>query len=397
METSHCRQRGISTIFLVSAIAALATLSVGIFHMSSISTLNELSANNIDRAKYLADAGIYYVQAMNWQYENVSGKTLDDLMVEIGKSPASKTYDLGSGIGQFTISSTVTNAATNTYQVTVVGATGNSGNPFRFQRTSTFQYNNISSQKGIWYFPFTSDTVSGTKVIDLWSSLAATLVGSAKITNDGVLGKALAVTGSGCQSLSISYTQALNWTPSGTIMLWVYFNSISDWDGVLHKGDSSHANNPYGIFDDEVWSLQFSQDGYQGVWDAGRRLMFALMKSNTEWAYLFSGTRFSTKKWYHVTVTYGPSGIKFYINSVLDSSTTSYVVPRQNTSSITMGAQTSTGGCYTMDGKISEPQAWGKELPLTDSILTNPSIEREYCRGAQALGWDKTKCKKYTY
>lgn len=392
METSHCRQRGISTIFLVSAIAALATLSVGIFHMSSISTLNELSANNIDRAKYLADAGIYYVQAMNWKYENISGKTLDDLMVEIGKSPASKTYDLGSGIGQFTISSTVTNAATNTYQVTVVGATGNSGNPFRFQRTNIFQYSNVSTQKGKWYFPFTDG-----KVVDIWSGLQGVLVGAAKITNNGVLGKALSVSGSGCQSLSISYTQTLNWTPSGTIMLWVYFNSISDWDGILHKGDSSHPNGEFHIFDDEVWSLQFGQNGYLGVWDAGKRLMFALMKSNTEWAYLFSGTKFSTNRWYHVTVTYGPSGIKFYVNASLDSSTTAYVVPRQNNSSVTMGAQTSSGGCYTMDGRISEPQDWAKELPLTDSVLTNPSIEREYCRGAQALGWDKTKCKKYTY
>jgi len=396
-------QFGFSLIFVIVSIASLSLISIGIQKLFSTSIINELAATGINKARYLSDSGINYVQSLNYKFENTSGKTLDDLITDLGTTDSPKKYTVSTGL--FEISSAITDASTNKFQVIVTGISDTSTTPYKHQRTVTLQFNSVQSDKGIWYQSFEPSTVSGSTITDLWNNLTGTIIGKASVNATGVIGKALETSGSGCQSVSMSYTNALNWTPAGTIMLWIKIDKFYDWAGVLHKGDSSHPNSPYGVFDDEVWSLQFSQNGYlktigleNSKNDNGqKRLLFALIKSNTEVAFLATNTIFTTNTWHHVAVTYNSDGMHFYINGYLDSSTTSYVVPRQNTSSITIGAQTSTGSCYTLDGKIDEVQAWGRVLSLSSTNLSEETIEKEYCRGAQSLNIDTTRCKKYSY
>ena len=105
-----------------------------------------------------------------------------------------------------------------------------------------------------------------------------------------------------CKSRNYAFLSIWGESKDNYDMLWIKIDKFYDWAGVLHKGDSSHPNSPYGVFDDEVWSLQFSQNGYlktigleNSKNDNGqKRLLFALIKSNTEVAFLATNTIFTT-------------------------------------------------------------------------------------------------------
>ncbi len=391
--------RGAILLAAIAGLVVISAISSGLYKISASSALNEVEFNKANQARYLASSGVLYVQGEKYKFEQ-DNKTLDELIADLNPSrpSGSDAYSLGN-TGTFSIA--INSISANNFQATITGDTGDDDLQARFTRTETFQYNPKDSDQGTFRFEWPDSTPSSKTMFDVWNRVEGEFVNGARVVRDWYLGNVLRIDG-GCDSFSLTQGEILNWTPSGTISVWIRLDRYRDWSGIMHKGDSSHSNPPYGIFDDEVWTFQFTENNatFDGIRirNGNRKPFFALIKSNTEWAWLTSSSDLSLYTWYNIAITYSPDGIKMYINNRLDSSTSDYVIPRQNSSTITIGSQTTSDNCYSIDGYIGpNPQLWPKALPHTDSNVNKPSIERIYCEQAKKLGWDRSTCNKYTY
>ena len=59
-------QKGSVLLFVISGIALAAAIGMGMFYMTSTSSMGQMSGNAMDRAHYLAVAGKNYALA-NWK------------------------------------------------------------------------------------------------------------------------------------------------------------------------------------------------------------------------------------------------------------------------------------------------------------------------------------------
>lgn len=120
----------------------------------------------------------------------------------------------------------------------------------------------------------------------------------------------------------------LDLSDQGTISLWINMNSRKSWAGLVHKGNKSD-------WSDEAYSFQFY----------GRDRLELLLTDTSNRTYtLLSNTRFKNSnlgKWYHLAASWGPNGMKLYINGVLDSSNNEIVNVRNTNGNLIIGAQLS--------------------------------------------------------
>lgn len=128
----------------------------------------------------------------------------------------------------------------------------------------------------------------------------------------------------------------------GTVGAWININDFKDYGGIIHKGDKKD-------FSDEEYSLQLWND---------KRLLFAIFDNNNS-KKLYS-SKLDKETWYYVVATWNPSGMKLYLNGLLDSETNQTLITSNKNSGLNIGAQLNQNFNSSLkrihfDGLIDEP------------------------------------------
>jgi hypothetical protein len=175
------------------------------------------------------------------------------------------------------------------------------------------------------------------------------IIGNAVWTN-GEVGEALHFDGVDSR-VSIPDSPTLDLTTTGTVGAWINMDSIMPFGGIVHKGDKTD-------FSDEAYTLQF--------W-TGNTIMLGITDDAGTLHMVQTNTVFSPNTWYNVVGTWDSTGMKIYVNGVLDKAVIDSGVAKNSTGSLNIGAQTSTyyDGTYhnfPFQGVIDEANVYNRAL-----------------------------------
>ena len=180
---------------------------------------------------------------------------------------------------------------------------------------------------------------------------------------DGKRGKALNFDGSN-DYVNAGNGASLNiTTKSMTVSLWIYMNDLSSPQNILNKGiNSNDIDNNYNIF---IYSST---------------LRFRLENSTTYSQIALNTNIFSTNKWYYITFVSNETGLYFYKNGVLDTSSLSVpVTPKANSESLYIGGGFGDAGTgQDFNGSIDEVRIYNRALSAAE-------IQALYKSGAAKL------------
>ncbi|MEM9271490.1 MAG: NF038122 family metalloprotease [Cyanobacteria bacterium P01_F01_bin.143] len=177
---------------------------------------------------------------------------------------------------------------------------GNSGNDLIFGDQNPILDSLNHGLVGHWTF----DEGSGTQALDLSGSNHGTLKnfptdGFQRV--NGQVGNALDFDGAD-DLVEVADAPELNLDNQITLAAWVNADNLSDWSGIITKGNSSVS-----------YSINLMSDrriGFYTNWKTNDSQPYG------EW---FSDSKITTNQWQHIAVTYDGSAINFYINGQLDS------------------------------------------------------------------------------
>lgn len=151
---------------------------------------------------------------------------------------------------------------------------------------------------------------------------------------------------------------ALDLTTAGSISLWFYLEDYDNYDGLVHKGDSS-------FFGDEAYTLQFSN----------RRLLLAIEPPFGSTQGVYSNTRFNGSsaegRWWHVVGTWDNTEFRIYLNGQLDNSATNVggIAARNTSGGLNIGAQLSGSfNNYVLDGAVDQVYLWDRALTAAEVL-----------------------------
>ncbi|MGH9365624.1 MAG: LamG-like jellyroll fold domain-containing protein, partial [Thermoanaerobaculia bacterium] len=157
-------------------------------------------------------------------------------------------------------------------------------------------------------------------------------------------------------------------TSTGTVSAWVKFNSVTwgvDGTSVYHHGAS------FGPGDD-----QLMLGAHPGT-SSGNNLMFGLYNAGP-WMVADSGLIPSTGRWYHLVGSWGPQGLKIYIDGVLKG-TNSYTGSVTNSVTDQIGCNSHAGSC--VNGLIDDVRVYNRALSAAE-------VSKLHLRGG---GWQYRK------
>ncbi|MEF2144240.1 MAG: LamG-like jellyroll fold domain-containing protein [Desulfovibrionaceae bacterium] len=192
--------------------------------------------------------------------------------------------------------------------------------------------------------------------------------------NDGQISDAWWVAGVGCPACSgllmdpinggqaeIPHDNSLNLSPAGSLSCWVYMNDFTPWGGIIHKGENTFFNPFTGIFFDESYSLQFTDDRDSPS--------IMLIRNNNFKTEVKATTSMQRDQWYHLAATWntnaGADELELYVNGVREGSVNSAQQPRTRNSSLTIGAQFGDGN-YAFDGIVDEVYIYDRQLSAAE-------------------------------
>ncbi|MGC1454598.1 MAG: LamG-like jellyroll fold domain-containing protein [Nitrospirota bacterium] len=176
------------------------------------------------------------------------------------------------------------------------------------------------------------------------------IIGNAVWTS-GKVGDALHFDGVNSR-VSIPDSPTLDLTTTGTVGAWINMDSIMPFGGIIHKGDQTN-------FSDESYTLQF--------W-TGNTIILGITDNAGTLHMVQTNTVFSPNTWYNVVGTWDSTGMKIYVNGVLDKSVIDTGVARNSAGHLNIGAQMST---YPFQGVIDE-------ATIHNSVLTPDEIKLYY-------------------
>lgn len=164
-----------------------------------------------------------------------------------------------------------------------------------------------------------------------------------------------------CSYIHVPDDDTLDLSTEGTLATWIYIYNFNGFAGVIHKGDKAN-------FSDEAYTLQFCRDSSAVCGDGGlKKLRLSLFETSGNEFALNSFTEFETNKWYHVAATWDSSGMKIYIDGVLDKSNTDAVSVRNTSGGVNIGAQLTekyndTWKNFPFDGIIDDVLIYSRAL-----------------------------------
>ncbi len=150
-------------------------------------------------------------------------------------------------------------------------------------------------------------------------------------------------------------SDAIELTAAGTVQSWVYFDAMTPYAGVIHKGDA-------GNFSDETYTLQ--------LW-SGDRMMLGVTDPAGTLHLVQSSTVFQPGQWYHVSGTWDSTGMRMYVNGSLEATVAGSVVARTSDGGLNIGSQTvqDYNGSWRnlpTQGIIDEAQIYGRALTAAE-------------------------------
>jgi prepilin-type N-terminal cleavage/methylation domain-containing protein len=197
-----------------------------------------------------------------------------------------------------------------------------------------------------YVYGWSMDEGSGTGIGE--GDYAGTFSGATWV--DGLVGSALRFDGNSGH-VHVADSDAIELTDAGTVQAWVNFDSMTPFAGIMHKGDA-------GDFSDETYTLQ--------LW-SGDRMMLGVTDAGGNLHMVQTNTVFQPGQWYHVSSTWDSTGMRIYVNGVLDGFTAGAVVARTSDGGLNIGSQTEqfyNGTWHNLptQGIIDEAQIYGRSL-----------------------------------
>ncbi len=146
----------------------------------------------------------------------------------------------------------------------------------------------------------------------------------------------------------------LDLTTKGSVEAWIFPHSYQPFGGIVHKGDKAD-------WWDEAYTLQLWND---------QKIKFAVIgegESNKNILMISSVTNLALYEWHHIAGVWDETGIKLYIDGILDNSSTDSKVARISSGGLNIGTQLNENyndklKKVPFDGLIDEVRLWNKVL-----------------------------------
>jgi prepilin-type N-terminal cleavage/methylation domain-containing protein len=216
-----------------------------------------------------------------------------------------------------------------------------------------------------WNFDELSTATNGMAIKDSWGNNVGTLYTGSGDTNDKLLSGSNCVSGK-CLNLDgtddyidCGNKDSLDLKNGLTISTWIYLKS--NWT----------IGSPWMVIFDKVWgeatrtSYSLAFRGASGTINLYRNTG-SLATTKTNW---IAG-------WYHIVVTSGANGSKYYINGALENSTGTAGTDLGNTKNVNIGRGIS--GVYYLNGVIDDTR-------LYNSVISLSQVKEIYYAGLNSL------------
>ena len=147
---------------------------------------------------------------------------------------------------------------------------------------------------------------------------------------------------------------ALDLTTQGTVEAWIFPHSYQPFGGIIHKGDRAD-------WWDEAYTLQLWND---------KKIKFAVIgegESNKNILMLSSVKDLALDEWHHIAGVWDETGVKLYIDGILDNSITETKVARISNGGLNIGTQLNENyndklKKVPFKGLIDEARVWNRAL-----------------------------------
>jgi hypothetical protein len=135
----------------------------------------------------------------------------------------------------------------------------------------------------------------------------------------------------------------LDLTTQGTLMAWIYISAqVNANAGIVHKGHLSDSS-------DEAYGLAIARNG------VNRRLKFELRDDDEGVSHnLTPNVNLDRDTWYQVSGTWGPDGLRAYINGVQRASSSNVWIARTTDGSLQIGTRVTNSANTRFIGIIDE-------------------------------------------
>ncbi len=147
----------------------------------------------------------------------------------------------------------------------------------------------------------------------------------------------------------------LDLSTQGTLACWAKMDLFKNFAGLIHKGDQKN-------FSDEAYTVQ--------LW-SGSYVYFGLKGSANR--NLTCPTHLLTNTWYHIAAVWDSTGMRVYLNGVLEKSSTSTVVAMNSAGDLNLGAQlpvyySNSYKNLPFDGVMDDIRIYNRALSATEIL-----------------------------
>jgi hypothetical protein len=332
------------TVLIIVMIVPIVVFGITFFITSSV-TRHDAQARKMT-ALYLAQAGIH--RAI--------------FNIEAAISPV-----LNVTLDGNTIAVTVVAQCSNIYQLKSIGTSVAPGSSV--SRTVFAQYDSSTNNVSIYlesdgtgiqppvccadiWWPFSEGSGSTTGT----APYVGTLVNSPPWVA-GRIGTALSFnTTTAHRYVTVPDSSGLDLTTAGTVMAWIYNTAqINTNTGIVHKGNLSNST-------DEAYGLTLTRNG------SNRRIKFELRDTGGTSRNVTANTNLALNTWYHVAGTWGPSGLKAYINGAQAASSSIVRVARATAGNLQIGTRVTNRATTRFIGTIDEVHVYACEKTAAEIL-----------------------------
>jgi glucose/arabinose dehydrogenase len=194
------------------------------------------------------------------------------------------------------------------------------------------------------------EELSGNAVTDVSGNGNTGTLTSATRTASGKYGRGVTFNGTTAY-MSASDAASLDLGNTGSILVWMNQTTARDYAGLVHKGALTN-------FSDEAYSLQF---------EGTTRRPSVYLNSATAGKTLAASTALSLATWHHVAVAWDATGMRLYLNGVLNTSVAGAFTPMNSAGALFLGAQMA--GQYGFAGTLDDVRIYNRALDAADVVL----------------------------
>jgi Concanavalin A-like lectin/glucanases superfamily len=327
-------------VILIVVIVPIAVFGITFFVTSSI-TRHQTQGRSM-KAMYLAEAGIQRA------------------IFNIRSTGTPLPVSNWSANDQIAV--TVVAQCSNLYQLKSVGSSITSSYPTLISRTVFAQYDAGAHKVSLYREGDGAGIPAPVCCDEIWwpfSEGAGFSTGTAPyqgtLTPSNVLGPTWAVDRLGVAARALAFNQgathnyvivpdsaALDLTNVGSLRAWIYMTAqLNTNTGIVHKGNLSNSS-------DEAYGLVITRSG------ANRRLSLVLRDAGGTQRIVTENTNLALNTWYHVAGTWGPTGMRLYLNGNPVNFDATVRVARTSAGTLQIGTRVTNSNTTRFIGRVDE-------------------------------------------